>query len=130
MDEVRETIGLVNTYSLTDVVKGPVTIDDFARIEMRVGKVVEAINKEGSEKLIRLTVDVGEDKPRMIFTAVRPFGYTPEFFSGKQFFFITNLVPRKMMDEYSQGMIMAVDGPDGKPQFISADGMSAGAKIR
>ncbi|MCX6791415.1 MAG: tryptophan--tRNA ligase [Candidatus Gottesmanbacteria bacterium] len=138
MGEVRETIGLVNQYSLVSQRyhvtehdnKENVTIDEFARIEMRVGKVTSAINKEGSDKLIRLVVDVGEEKPRIIFTAVRPFGYTPDYFLNKQFFFITNLAPRKMMDEYSQGMIMAVDGADGKPLFLSADGMPVGSKIR
>ena len=107
-----------------------ITIDEFARVELCVGKVLEATNKEGSEKLIRLVVDVGEEKPRTIFTGVRGFGYTPEDFSGKQFFFITNLAPRKMMNEESQGMILAVDGADKKPQFVSAEGMPAGAKIR
>jgi tryptophanyl-tRNA synthetase len=127
MGEVRETIGLVNAYAISG--SSIISIDDFAKVEMRVGKVTEAVNKEGSDKLIRLVVDVGEEKPRIIFTAVRPFGYTPEFFAGKQFFFITNLAPRKMMDEFSQGMIMAVDGPD-KPIFLSADGMPVGVKIR
>lgn len=109
--------------------KTTITIDEFARVEMRVGKVLEATNKEGSGKLIRLVVDVGEKEPRVIFTAVRPFGYMPEFFRGRQFFFITNLAPRKMMDEYSHGMIMAVDGAD-KPIFLTAEGMPVGAKIR
>ncbi|MCX6793563.1 MAG: tryptophan--tRNA ligase, partial [Candidatus Gottesmanbacteria bacterium] len=133
MDEVREVIGLKNAYSLDSshiAQNDIISIDDFAKIEMRVGKVTEAVKKEGSEKLIRLLVDVGEEKLLIIFTAVRPFGYTPEFFLGKQFFFITNLAPRKMMDEYSQGMIMAIDGSDGKPQFLSGEGMPAGAKIR
>lgn len=134
MKEVREAMGLINKYSIeagSPIRSGTsIGIDDFARVEMRVGKVLEATNKEGSEKLIRLVVDIAEEKPRIIFTAVRPFGYTPENFVGKQFFFITNLVPRKMMDEESQGMIMATDGPDGKPQFIPADSMTVGAKIR
>ncbi len=107
-----------------------ITIDDFSKIEIRVGKVLEAKNKEGSEKLIRLAVDIGVDKLRIIFTGVRGFGYTPEDFADKQFFFITNLAPRKMMDEESQGMILAVDGADNKPQFISAEGMPVGARIR
>ncbi len=129
--EVREAIGLVNSYSIGAVGQSStITIDEFTRMEMRVGKVLEATNKEGSDKLIRLLVDVGEQKSRVIFTGVRPFGYTPEFFAGKQFFFITNLAPRRMMNEESQGMIMAVDGPDGKPLFISADDMPVGAKIR
>jgi tryptophanyl-tRNA synthetase len=137
MNDVRETIGLINQYSLatqryhvTEHDSKEISIDEFAKIEMRVGKVTGAVNKEGSDKLIRLVVDLGEEKPRIIFTAVRSFGYTPEFFAGKKFFFITNLAPRKMMDEYSQGMIMAVDNAAGKPQFISADGMMVGAKIR
>lgn len=137
MREVKETIGLVNKYSIgPSATPGtPIRIEDFARVEMRVGKVSEAKNKEGSEKLIRLVVDVGEGKSRIIFTAVRPFGYTPEFFTGKQFFFITNLEPRKMMDEYSQGMIMAVDSSmsskqAAKPIFLTAEGMPVGAKIR
>lgn len=108
-----------------------ITIQDFAKVEMRVGKVVEATNKEGSEKLIRLVVDIGEEADRIIFTGVRGFGYTPDDFAGKQFFFITNLAPRKMMDEESQGMILAVDSEvERKPLFLTAEGMPVGAQIR
>ena len=137
MVSVRDAIGLTTKYSLQGApLQNTITIDDFARVEVRVGKVLEATNKEGSEKLIRLVVDFGVIDPstgsglRTIFTGVRGYGYTPEDFLNKQFFFITNLAYRKMMDEYSQGMIMAVDGPDKKPQFISAEGMTVGAKIR
>lgn len=105
-----------------------ITINDFAKVEMRVGLVTEAINKEGSEKLIRLTVSFG-DELRTIFTGVRQFGYTPEDFLNKKFLFVTNLEYRKMMDEESQGMILAVDGAD-KPLFLSAEGLPVGAKIR
>lgn len=63
-----------------------ISLDEFARVKMRVGKVLEAKNVEGSEKLIRLVVDIGEEKSRIIFTGVRPFGYTPEDFVGKQSF--------------------------------------------
>jgi len=140
MKEVRNAIGLTDQYSFfeypvakrTVLQKGQsldaISIEDFARVQMRVGKVIEAINKEGSEKLIRLTVDFG-DITRTIFTGVRQFGYTPEFFADKQFFFVYNLAPRRMMNEESQGMIMAVDGPD-KPLFLPADGMPLGATIR
>jgi methionine--tRNA ligase beta chain len=151
MNVVRESMGLTTQYSFFQYPKidsrlrgndnepsrMTISIDDFAKVEMRVGKVLEATNKEGSEKLIRLVVDVGDKRAednttelRIIFTAVRPFGFTPDYFLGHQFFFITNLMPRKMLDEFSHGMIMAVDGVDGKPQFISADGMTVGARIR
>lgn len=128
MGEVCETIGLETKYPLTP--SKTITIDEFARVEIQVGHVVEATNKEGSDKLIRLVVDIGDVHPRIIFTGVRGFGFTPEDFSGKQFLFITNLAPRKMMDEESQGMILAVDGADKKPQFVTADGMIVGSKIR
>lgn len=140
MQEVREVVGLVTKYSLqsSDVSHQIITIDDFERNEIRVGLVTEAKNKEGSEKLIRLVVDFGPafaksygEARRIIFTGVRGYGYIPEDFLGKQFFFITNLAPRKMMDEESQGMILAVDSEDkSKPLFISAEGMPVGAKIR
>jgi len=140
MEEVREAIGLRNAYSIGPSTPASpaggslgtsISIDDFSRVEMTVGNVVEATNKEGSDKLIRLVVDFAEEKPRIIFTAVRPFGYTPEYFLGKQFFFVTNLAPRKMMDEESRGMIMAVDSDtEKKPLFVSAEGLTVGAKIR
>ena len=106
---------------------------------MRVGKVIEATNKEGSDKLIRLVVDFGPDfakassgegSTRIIFTGVREFGYQPSDFLNKQFFFVTNLAPRRMMGEESQGMILAVDsGSEKKPIFISADEMPIGARV-
>jgi tryptophanyl-tRNA synthetase len=134
MKQVRDVIGVTTQYSFFDYQKPvsgkTISIDEFARVELRVGKVQEAKNKEGSDKLIRLVVDIGEENPRIIFTGVRGFGYTPEDFLGKQFFFITNLAPRKMMNEESQGMILAVDGASLKPQFVSAEGMPVGAKIR
>ncbi len=151
MKEVRDAIGLTNQYSffnysypklnLKDVqglAVNTVSMEEFSRMDIRVGKVVEATNKEKSEKLIRLVVDIGEEAPRIIFTGVRGFGYTPDDFSGKQFFFITNLVFRKMMDEESQGMILAVDAlelpfgehGDAKPLFVSAEGLPIGARIR
>jgi len=155
MKEVREAIGLVTKYSLSSKEKkmdsGPlrrieaslvagmtISVDEFAHVEIRVGKVIEAKNKEGSDKLLRLVVDIGEKEPRIIFTGVRGYGYTTEDFLGKQFLFITNLAFRKMMDEESQGMILAVDGEelpfgkhgDKKPIFVFAEGMPIGARVR
>lgn len=104
-----------------------ITIDDFQKLEIKVGLVTEAINKEGSEKLIRLIVDFGSET-RIIFTGVRIFGYTPEDFLNKKFLFVTNLEYRKMMDEESQGMILAVG--DDKPIFVSAENLSVGSKVR
>ncbi len=111
-----------------------ITIDDFAKIEIKVGLVTEAVNKEGSEKLIRLTVDFGTET-RTIFTAVRTYGYTPEDFLNKKFLFVTNLEYKKIMDEESQGMILAVDSSASseqvsKPVFVAAGRFPVGAKAR
>ena len=106
-----------------------ITIDEFAQVEMRVGKVSKAEDVAKSEKLIRLTVDFGEFGQRTIFTGVRGYGYAPADFQDKQFLFVTNIPYRKMMGEESQGMILAVDGEKG-PIFISGKGMPVGAKVR
>jgi methionyl-tRNA synthetase len=116
-----------------------ISINDFAKIEMRVGLVEAAEEVEKSEKLIRLHVDFGPTSPeaslgalheqRIIFTGVRMYGYTPEDFVNKKWLFVTNLEYRKMMGEESQGMILAVDGAD-KPIFVSAEGLPVGAKVR
>lgn len=106
-----------------------ITIDDFFKVELRVGKVEAATHPEVSEKLIRLRVDFGNEI-RTIFTGVRPFGYIADDFIGKQFLFVTNLAPKKMIGEESQGMILAVDGSENKPLFVSAEGMPVGARVR
>src|SRR3990172_7926347 len=107
------------------IMKTMITINDFQKIEIKVGLVTQAVNKEGSEKLIKLTVDF-ESESRTIFTGVRTFGYTPEDFLNKKFLFVTNLEYRKMMDEESQGMILAVG--DEKPIFLSVENLPVGAK--
>jgi|SRR3989344_918055 len=119
-----------------------IAIGHFKEVEMRVGLVVEAVDQPGSEKLIKLTVDFGlEIGVRIIFTAVRPFGYTPDYFIGKKWLFVTNVEPKKIMGEESQGMILAVDpstssgqagsGQAGKPVFVVPAGeVEVGAKIR
>jgi methionine--tRNA ligase beta chain len=134
MIEVREAVGLTNKYSFfsypAQSASGRITIDEFSKVEIRVGLVTGAINVEKSDKLIKLTVDFGELGMRTIFTGVRPFGYTPADIANKQFLFIFNLQPRRMMNEESQGMILAVDGPGGKPIFVTAEGMTKGNKVR
>lgn len=147
MKEVRETIGLVNAYSLGPTKKSTITIDDFSNVEIRVGKVTTAEYVEKSEKLIRLHVDFGSFGKRTIFTGVRTYGYTADNFTEKQFLFVVNLEPRKMpsyvktsagkLVEESQGMILAVDSDpigvdsvDGKPLFISGEGLPIGSGVQ
>ncbi len=108
-----------------------ITIEQFKEVQIQVGLVLEAVDQEGSEKLIRLTVNLGEEQPRTIFTGVRPYGFEAEYFGGKKFLFVTNLESKKMMGMESQGMILAVDGEGGKPIFVQAiEEMAIGARVR
>lgn len=88
--------------------KPTITITDFSKLDIRIGKVVEASIPEGSNKLIRQVVDFGEEiGRRVIFSGIQSF-YSVEELLGKQLPYIINLEPRAMMGEESQGMLLAV----------------------
>ncbi len=107
-----------------------ISIDDFKKLDARLGKVLAAEAVEGSEKLIKLTLDFGEEHPRQILSGIRAW-YTPESLVGKQMLFVINLAPRTMMGLESQGMLMAVDGVDGAPVFLVADNDARpGSRVR
>lgn len=82
------------------------TIDDFQKIELRLGTVLSADLIEGADKLYLLKVDFGEGVPRQILSGIREF-VQPEELVGKQFPFVTNLAPRMLRGHESQGMILA-----------------------
>ncbi len=82
-----------------------VTIDDFKKLDIRVIKVIEAVRMEGSDKLLKLSVDIG-DETRQILAGLGQ-SYAPEDLISKQLIAIVNLQPRMMMGEESQGMILA-----------------------
>jgi len=86
-----------------------ISFDDFVKLDIRVGEIISCSKKEGSVKLLRLTVDFGDEGTRNILSGIAPW-YTPEDLIGKQFIFILNLEPRKIMGEESQGMILAAEG--------------------
>lgn len=106
-----------------------ITFADFSKMDIRVGTVIECVEKEGSDKLLKLTVDFGDEGKKTIFSGIKKW-YTPEDLTDKQFIFIINLEPRKIMDEYSEGMLMAADGENGTPQPLKPQSPAPnGAKI-
>lgn len=105
-----------------------INIEDFAKLDLRVGTVIECVKKEGAEKLLRLTVNFGEEGQRNILSGIAPW-YKPEELIGKQFIFIINLEPRKLMGEESQGMILAADAEIPLPLTIATP-TKPGALIR
>ena len=82
------------------------TIDDFQKIEIRLGTVLSVDVVEGADKLYILKVDLGEENPRQILSGIREF-VQPEELLEKQFPFVTNLAPRILRGHESQGMILA-----------------------
>lgn len=111
-----------------------ISFDDFSKLELKVGTVLEAKEVEGSEKLIKLKVDLGEDPstgsgPRQILAGVKQW-YKPKDFAGKQVIIVANLEPRIMMGLESQGMMLAADTKDGPVFLTIPKKVPPGTKIR
>ncbi len=81
---------------------------DFAKVEFRVGEIKEAVEVEGSEKLLRFQVDFGEENLRTVFSGIKQW-YSPTDLIGKKTVFVTNIIPRKIMGEESQAMIFGAE---------------------
>lgn len=120
------------TTKKEEVIQKPnyLTIEEFSKLEARIGLVLSAQEIEGSEKLIKLTLDFGEESPRQILSGIKAW-YEPATLVGKKMLFVVNLAPRKMMGLESQGMLMAVDGEDGEPVFLVPEkDVKPGSKVR
>ena len=90
-----------------------ITIDDFAKIDLRIAKIVACQKVEGSTKLLRLTLDAGEGKTRNVFSGIAS-AYEPEQLVGKLTVLVANLAPRKMKFGISEGMVLAASHADEK----------------
>jgi methionyl-tRNA synthetase len=90
-----------------------IKIDDFAKIDLRIAKIVNCEHVEGSDKLLRLTLDVGEDRMRNVFSGIKS-AYKPEDLIGKLTVLVANLAPRKMKFGVSEGMVLAASAADEK----------------
>ena len=102
---------------------------DFAKADIRVAKVLSAEAVEGSDKLIRLQLDLGEDNPRQIFSGIRKH-VSPESLVGKSVLVVANLAPRKMRFGVSEGMVLCAENPDGSLKMVFADeGAAPGARV-
>jgi methionyl-tRNA synthetase len=90
-----------------------ITIDDFVKVDLRIAKIVNAELVEGSTKLLRLTLDVGEGRTRNVFSGIKE-AYKPEDLIGKHTVMVANLAPRKMKFGVSEGMVLAASHADEK----------------
>jgi len=90
-----------------------ISIDDFTKIDLRVAKIVNCEHVEGSSKLLRLTLDVGEGRHRNVFSGIKS-AYQPEQLIGKLTVMVANLAPRKMKFGVSEGMVLCASSKDEK----------------
>jgi methionine--tRNA ligase beta chain len=116
---------------VTEVVPEKVcaSIDDFMKIEIRVGTVISVSVVEGADKLYILQVDLGEDKPRQILSGIREFVTTDDLIN-KQFPFVTNLAPRMLRGHESQGMILAGSDDSGLALLNPSKSLVNGTRLR
>lgn len=105
-----------------------ISFDDFTKVGLKVGLILEAEGVKGSDKLLKLQVDIGEGSPRQILTGIKQW-YKPEGLVGKQVVVVANLEPRKMMGEESNGMILAA-GDDEPVLLMPQKEVSPGMKVR
>lgn len=107
-----------------------ITFDDFAKVDLRVALIENAEFVEGSDKLLRLTLDLGGEK-RNVFSGIRSAYPDPQALIGRQTVMVANLAPRKMRFGVSEGMVMAA-GPGGKDIFLLSpdDGAKPGQQVK
>ena len=107
-----------------------ISIDDFSKIDLRVAKIVNAEHVEGAEKLLKLTLDIGEENPRTVFAGIKS-AYDPENLKGRLTVMVANLAPRKMKFGLSEGMVLAASGEAPGLFILSPDeGAQPGMRIK
>jgi methionyl-tRNA synthetase len=106
-----------------------ISFDDFAKVDLRVARIVKAEHVEGADKLLQLTLDIGTEA-RNVFAGIKS-AYSPEDLEGKLTVMVANLAPRKMRFGVSEGMVLAA-GPGGKDLWIlePQEGAQPGMKIK
>jgi methionyl-tRNA synthetase len=111
-------------------VSAKIGIEDFAKVELRVGQVKSAERIQGADKLLKLLVDIG-DEVRQVLAGIA-MGYTPEELVGRKVVVVTNLAPRKMRGLESNGMLLAASaGADGKPILCTfVEDIPVGSKVK
>jgi methionyl-tRNA synthetase len=108
-----------------------INIDDFAKLDLRIGKVLACEFVEGSDKLLRFELDAGELGTRQIFSGIRGSYGEPEKLVGRKVVFIANLAPRKMRFGLSEGMILSAGFDAGALALLDADsGAEPGMPVR
>jgi methionyl-tRNA synthetase len=107
-----------------------ISIDDFTKVDLRIARIVSPSHVEGADKLIRLELDIGEEKPRQVFAGIKS-AYAPESLVGRLTVMVANLAPRKMKFGMSEGMVLAASGDAPCLFILSPDsGTQPGMRVK
>ncbi|MCO6482151.1 MAG: methionine--tRNA ligase [Flavobacteriales bacterium] len=107
-----------------------IQFDDFAKLDLRVGTIREAEKVPKADKLLKLSIDIGEERPRTVLSGIAQH-FTPEELPGRQVVLVTNLVPRKMRGVESQGMVLMAEDAGGRLRFVQpTEAMPPGSEVR
>ena len=115
--------------SVVEPIASPINVNDFAKLDLRVAKITQAVDVEGADKLLRLTLDLGGET-RQVLAGIKA-AYKPKALEGQYTVMVANLPPRKMRFGVSEGMVLAA-GPGGKEVFIlhPDKGAKAGMRVK
>ena len=128
MDTITTTDASAAPEANNQAFKPEIVFDDFGKIDLRVGKIIEAKKVEKADKLLELLVDLGFEQ-RTILSGIA-MHFKPEEIVGKQVTIVANLAPRKMRGIESKGMILMAEDAAGKLYFVSpSEAIAAGSTI-
>lgn len=107
-----------------------IQFDDFAKLDLRVGTIKEAEKVPKADKLLKLSIDIGEAQPRTVLSGIAQH-FAPEELPGQQVVLVANLAPRKMRGVESQGMVLMAEDAEGRLRFVRpTEAMPAGSEVR
>jgi tRNA-binding protein len=94
-----------------------ITFDEFSKVQLKIGKVIQSESVPGMKKVFKATIDLGNEQRELAVGGA--LHYKPEEFVGRSVVVCTNLEPKKIGNIVSRGMLLAADGPDGRPVFLT-----------
>lgn len=131
---IAEPVASINNNDASSPFEPEIDFEDFAKVDLRIAKITEANHVEGADKLLKLTLDLGEDKQgkpiiRTVFSGIKS-AYDPDSLTGKLTVVVANLKPRKMKFGLSEGMVLAA-GPGGSEIWLLEphDGAKPGMRV-
>lgn len=129
-EEKKEEVSTLAAEKAIAPIREEITFDDFLKIDLRAGTILSAEKVQKADKLLKLSVDLGEANPRTIVSGIAEH-FSPEEIVGKQVTVVANLAPRKMRGIESQGMILMTENHQGQLVFVAPDAPAvAGGEVK